>query len=652
MDKKNRKRFIAVGVAIGVVVVAFFAMRMPASAFIGPVGAGGVGSGAISVGPTGNIGIGTSTPAFNLDIFGPGSANSFVGIRTQDSFTNSTNQPPLQMGILRDNGNSFSLPGIWMTGGTPTFTNANFLYDGNVTIFQTPTGKTMNFRVNNVTKMAMDTNGNVGIGTTTPASILEVNGDIRSDGPGVHSANLLLQSIGSTANIQFARPGFQNWFMGSPNSSADLSVDEGSIGTSRLYLKSGGNIGIGTVSPGTKTEVSDVTRTITGNVAGDAQANLALMSSDALAADTGGTLGFGGQYIASSTTKILFAAIAGRKSDAGSGSANGYLSFHTWNGGSGLLERMRIDANGKVGIGTSTPNDTLDVNGGLHVEGNVFPGVGAGLELLYNSASGTTNILSYNRSGAAWLPGTIDASTLALQANSGGKVGIGTSTPAQKLSVVGTIESTSGGFKFPDGTTQVTAAGTLSPQFQTFTANGTWTWPAGVGMVWVTMCGGGGGGAGLPAQIGGGGGGGGGTCYLHYPVSVSANVSVTVGGGGAGGGVGASGTAGGNSSFGALTAQGGGGAGGGGNLASGGTGGGGDGASVGRSNGGGAGGGTGGDGGGGGGGYAGYGGRGGGNSQNGSVGTGYGSGGGGGGSTLGTTGGSGTAGIVIVEWMQ
>src|SRR2546428_1431445 len=36
-------------------------------------------------------------------------------------------------------------------------------------------------------------------------------------------------------------------------------------------------------------------------------------------------------------------------------------------------------------------------------------------------------------------------------------VGIGTSAPGSKLTVAGTIESTSGGIKFPDGTTQATA---------------------------------------------------------------------------------------------------------------------------------------------------------------------------------------------------
>ncbi|MFC2088276.1 hypothetical protein ACFLSX_01615, partial [Calditrichota bacterium] len=62
--------------------------------------------------------------------------------------------------------------------------------------------------------------------------------------------------------------------------------------------------------------------------------------------------------------------------------------------------------------------------------------------------------------------GTIDSKPLILKTNSeeavrievDGKVGIGTTTPTEILSVYGTIESSEGGFKFPDGTTQTTAA--------------------------------------------------------------------------------------------------------------------------------------------------------------------------------------------------
>jgi len=78
-------------------------------------------------------------------------------------------------------------------------------------------------------------------------------------------------------------------------------------------------------------------------------------------------------------------------------------------------------------------------------------------EHVLTAASGV--VLGRNTSGA----GVVQELPIAVTA--AGNVGIGTTTPGQKLSVVGTIESTSGGFKFPDATTQTTAfAGVSYPQ--------------------------------------------------------------------------------------------------------------------------------------------------------------------------------------------
>jgi hypothetical protein len=55
----------------------------------------------------------------------------------------------------------------------------------------------------------------------------------------------------------------------------------------------------------------------------------------------------------------------------GAGVSNFYTTFNTTEGGVGAGERMRINPNGNVGIGTSNPTEKLEIeNGGIRINGN------------------------------------------------------------------------------------------------------------------------------------------------------------------------------------------------------------------------------------------------------------------------------------------
>ena len=115
---------------------------------------------------------------------------------------------------------------------------------------------------------------------------------------------------------------------------------------------------------------------------------------------------------------------------------------------------------GRVGIGTSTPITKFEVNGEalissyLEVGAQIF--VDGGNAALYSDIStGGSDFLIESNQNLLLAAGTVVGFKMDSVTQN---VGIGIVPNTSKLAVAGVIESTTGGVKFPDGTTQTTAA--------------------------------------------------------------------------------------------------------------------------------------------------------------------------------------------------
>lgn len=109
---------------------------------------------------------------------------------------------------------------------------------------------------------------------------------------------------------------------------------------------------------------------------------------------------------------------------------------------------------GNVGIGTTAPGHNLDVLGDINIRASDVIRINSAGALNGDGYSGMN--IGGGITGAVKIFAGSNGPHMTV--STGGNVGIGTTNPGQKLTVAGTIESTSGGVKFPDGTTQTTAA--------------------------------------------------------------------------------------------------------------------------------------------------------------------------------------------------
>jgi uncharacterized protein YaiE (UPF0345 family) len=313
---------------------------------------------------------------------------------------------------------------------TPVVTNAG-------TLALSATGANIvTASTNGVERLRIDSSGNVGIGTSSPAftsgrGLQILHSDV--------AATLRLQHTGASANASEIRASTSGNLEIFQNNA--FSMVFGTSATERLRIDSAGNVGIGTSAPSVAAGLGFVLN------GGSGQSRIALKN-NATTDDNARGL----QFAMSSTGEAI---IDQRENQA--------LRFTT-----NTEERIRITNTGNVGIGTSAPTERLTVNAGdIIITGN-----SRNQKLILERRDSPNNYewaLSAGSSGGNQFLSFIDNKTGVgqerLRIDSAGNVGIGTSSPSSALDVIGNIE-VSGGIYLGG-----TAAANLLDDYE----EGTWT---------------------------------------------------------------------------------------------------------------------------------------------------------------------------------
>jgi len=283
------------------------------------------------------------------------------------------------------------------------------------------------------------TSTGLGIGTSSPGQKLDVSGV-----DGVRAR--VIATSGGTPGLILSSAGNVAYTIKAGNADNSLRIDQD--GTDRITLASGGNVGIGTPSPGVRLDVSGGSIRTTSWV--DITPSTATSNALYRSTNTGGTF------------------YSGIDNSAGGVTGTGYAGtlWHTGAypiafGTSNAL-RMTLDASGNLGLGI-TPSawgapytGALQLKNGASFTNNQVNNAHFGINARYDGTNWRyigTNIASrYEQfnGGHFWFTapsgtaGNAISFTQAMTLDASGNLGVGTTSPTSRIHALGTIQTITG----------------------------------------------------------------------------------------------------------------------------------------------------------------------------------------------------------------